>query len=764
MTHVAKRNETPGFMNEEELKSELKGSLLLLTTSSPDKRVQYKRLFTSLDKKNKTAGIDAFIADSGAFGIAPTKTPEKTGNYQGNLDEKALLQLGMLREKSVTQAIRSRLGANDFDATHINIMGMTEDSGWEIAFDSPDQKQNFIHEIKIIVAPLLRTRDQWLLDKLDYNGFPGPNLKPLQEHLGGFNHLMEIIYDAAHRVGMEELRFRNHVSVSFTSPRMNKIFTKDFQTKGTFLTREQYAGKLITIGRGEAINSDFVHIPDGQAPGENKTIDVMKSDLLTTSSQQLPAEYVRRDMTEWLQQLIGKRRASRDERERSVHIAFASPQSMEGSTSQDISMPVINDLTISSVPTNDMLRKHPNRKPLNGADVVVLTPDTTKRDKEVGASDPNLRLVLSFLVTVETDPESMRVPIVLDNRTGYFDSVLDVMRDAFAHGRLMGDSPLLVANTDAELRSMLVDIKTMRQREPVIQSTERKRIEKSAPVQQVPRDDGIFTLFIGGGHANNSKRDLEDAHDFGYYCAARNWRIVTGAGCVEGSMGATHTGFIQYHLDQLEHAAVPDAVREQLRACDVDGKYDAESMILKNPELLEALADQGFIPRDMFYGYSMENLLKMESPSGKAPPAITYCEAGNRVRRLEGLLAPGTKVFLPGSIGTDEEFEHALKMHLDARGKKKASDTANDIAFADGTRDDDGAMIVYNRDGHLDALLAHYKLLGNGASARAARDIYNITIIDNSKQLKDATNKRATSWLNRVAAGGVAEGMSRLAA
>ena len=50
-------------MTEDEFKKELKGSLLVLTTSSPDKRDIYRQLFSSHAKdENHFAGLD------GSFG------------------------------------------------------------------------------------------------------------------------------------------------------------------------------------------------------------------------------------------------------------------------------------------------------------------------------------------------------------------------------------------------------------------------------------------------------------------------------------------------------------------------------------------------------------------------------------------------------------------------------------------------------------------------------------------------------------------------
>jgi hypothetical protein len=317
----------------------------------------------------------------------------------------------------------------------------------------------------------------------------------------------------------------------------------------------------------------------------------------------------------------------------------------------------------------------------------------------------------------------------------------------------MGNSPFYVANNEKELLAILREVKDFKQRAPVIRTApaDRKNPVKSPRIETVP-NDGVFTVFVGGGHANNAKRDLNDAADFGYHCAEHNWRIVTGAGSVEGSMGAVHTGFVQYHLDKLRGKSLSKADKEVLNGFIMDantGRYDAERLILDRPDFVDKLADEGYIPRKMFYGYSMKPLLEMESPSGKPPPGITYLDAGNRVRRLKGLLAPGTKIFLSGGFGTDEEFEATVKQHIDAR-KRKQQGVANDDSFSDGTPDNDGTMIVYNRNGRLDRLLRNYGLLGNDPITIRKRKEYNIDIVDSLEQLKEKADTRGGTWLERV--------------
>ncbi|MFW0777570.1 MAG: hypothetical protein ACN2B6_07625 [Rickettsiales bacterium] len=742
-------------MTKEEFQKALRGSLLVLTTSSPDKRDIYRELFSAHAKEeNHQAGLDIYYTDSGALGIAPRKTPEQTGDYGGNLDEKALQQMQLLEDKDIHERIRHRLKGNtEFDSEKINIVGMTEDSGWTLIFDDKNTEKKFIEAVKKRWEPQLREQDKWMLKNLDDTGFPGPNLKPIQEHMPrAFDGLMQMIYDAADEVGIKDLRFRNSTNVSFVFPATGQHFQKTFHSDGRVLTRDEYHDRLLNAERGEAINSNFVHVPDGQKQGEEKTVDqLISAGIHHKSIAELPADYARRELTEYLQELIGKRKSSPAERKRPIKISIQRPELPDGRTPSTFQMPEINDLMLTSTPSRSKLLKRPNARVFGDADAIVLVPDNSKPKDQNLTNDPNLAMLFNFVVTAETDPAAMAVPIILDNRSGGFDKALELGSDAFAHGRLMGDRPYVVANTDDELRDALVHIKDIKQRAPLIYTPPLSDEKEKKPLPPMVPNDGTFTVFIGGGHANNSKRDLEDAKAFGYYAAEQGWRIVTGGGSVEGSMGATHTGFVQYHLDQLEKASGNEQIKASLEEFkDANGHYDAEKVILEKPAIIEELADKKIIPRDMFYAYNMEYLLTMESPSGEKPPGITYYEAGNRTRRLVGLLSPGNKVFMPGGIGTDEEFEETIRQHIEARQAKTNSQPQNDNVFPDGTPDDGGTIILYNRDGALDKLLETYGLSGNDTRSKRRREKDNIVIVTSLEELKEATKQKADSWLERV--------------
>ena len=199
-------------------------------------------------------------------------------------------------------------------------------------------------------------------------------------------------------------------------------------------------------------------------------------------------------------------------------------------------------------------------------------------------------------------------------------------------------------------------------------------------------------------------------------------------------------------------------------------QFDTEDLILQYPQLLNDLADLGYIPRDMFYAYSTQPLIDMESPNQQWPCA-TFCQdTGNRVRRLDGLMSTGTKIFMPGATGTDEEIIHAFKQALEER---QADVAANDNSpYADGTPECQGKIILYNREimqtvrdqqGHItqqphgmfDGILQTYGLMKPDRSLNiSALETYGIKVVSSLEATKDTVNARnsqTVSWRQKLA-------------
>jgi len=744
-------------MSDKELADELSLSLVVLGTSSPDKRDKFRTMASVLDmsEDQKTGGVNFFFTDSGALEIVLAKTPEMKGTYQGNLDEKIVQIFDTITEQENT--IRTKLTEDNngqFDRKTVNIIGMVEDSGWSLDFKNEDEKNSFFKELRKELETELRPEAHWLMDKMEDEGFPGPNLKPFQEHLAkGFTGLMKVIYDSAEKADVNELGYSSFSSVGIVSTNLGKAWSKTFKSKGKMLPRDELRDKMLEVEDGEAINSDFVHVPNGQAEGKNETIDELREKLLTRLDKDVPADFDRRKFMEFVRDIIEPRRSTAKERKRPVNIAYVTNDFLNDGNEKDKFVPMLRDYHIVNVSTRKELLDEPHKKIFGEADVIILEPMDYKKRGNNLQIDPNHQLIEDFAVTKEIDPKSRMTPIIVDNRTGKFDPALKLVTDRFREGRSIGDFNMHVAETEDQIFGLLREQKNIMQRRPQINNKEyKKKYDDVKDIEKAP-DDGRFTLFVGGGHANNSKRDVEDAFKLGYHAASKDWRLVTGGGMLEGSMGATHTGFVQYHLDQigpkeLTEKISEDTQKELISFYENGGnkKYNAEKILQNNPKLIDELADKDLIPRDLFYGYSMDSLLKMESPTGNFPPAITSQDTINEERRLTGLLAPGNKIFLPGSVGTDKEITRSIEQLLEEKESVADNDNRKERLFSDGTADKDGFIAIHNRDGIFDELLSSYGLRGDGERAKSLREKYNIVISDNVDELIDKIDERANKW------------------
>jgi hypothetical protein len=746
---------------------------VILGTSSPDKRTDFSRLFNTLSDGSATGahGVNLVYTHTGALGITPNNVPEKQGDYALHVTKKAeaLAQQIAHHEASIRNRFK---GSGIKDHATMPLVSMTEDSGWEIAFDNERQKRTFLNAVSALLADHFRPEDRkWLFNHIT-DAFPGPNLKPFQEHLrGGLNELMHVIYDAADASGIAQpLRYTNHVHVAFSVTEREKqhSLTKSFQSSGTLVERSQFEKIVQNIKVGEAINSDNIHIPDGQDIDVPCTFAEMGKARFSTHSSVLPCAFGRRQCVEWLQERLGTQPAHEHLPE--LHIAYVSPSLFEG-TRTEISADTEDFLSaalpsrevqVVRVPTRSELRDYPTVRMLNGSDMIVLSPDTP--EKHGGLTyDPNLMLANYIAVSTLTDPLSMGKPVLLDNRSGGFNHVLEIYRHGFATGRFAGEFPFLVADSDEELQTLIAQQAEILGQVKV-KSWDRKHSANtpSKAITLVP-EDGVLSVFVAGGHANNNKQDRNDAHALGHYLAEQGIRIVTGGGQIEGSMGGVHTGFIQYHLDRLKADvtkvnALDDETRQTLASCitrDARGReiYNAETLIEHHSDLLNQLAECGHIPRDMFYAYSTQPLIDMESPNHEVPCATFYQDTGNRVLRLDGLMATGTKIFMAGSSGTDEEIVHAFKQAVEARMSRQKAPNDNS-PYTDGTPQEDGAILFHDPRGVFDAVLKEYGLMHADGRLTETCTRYGIDKTEKltmAKEWVDTRIKSTQSWRDRLA-------------
>ncbi len=755
-------------MTEQEFFNELEDSLVVLVTSSPDKRSQYRTLFSTHDSPHHEGGqgVNFHFTDSGALGIAPRKTPEKESDYSAHVQEKSSASLDLLRSQNTSIRNKLRQGTLD-NPNDIPLVVMTEDSGWELTFDHltgtsdeiEQQKSIFFADIERQLQDKFRDCDkEWLCQKID-TSFPGANIKPFMEHLeGGLVELMDIIYNAAETAGIEELHSENTYRYSFAFDENNKVFEKEFKNQNIIVSREDFAKLTEHPANGKAVSLDMIQIPYQQELNEDgvpasRVYSEIKPSILSQSSTDFPSSSGIRDVTEWLQAGIGTRQSTQKEQQQDIHIAYISPATLQGEElpSPDFIQTLQEDnYTLTYVPSLKELSRFPDINMLNGSDMLVLASDPIETTPEGLIWDPNLPMLTYMMINVDIDPASMTTPIILDNRTGGFDHTLDMMRQSSKSGRLIGEFSFMVAETTEELESLLHEQRTVLEQRAVPGS--------SAQVNPLP-DDDIMNVFVAGGHNNNSRQDLEEAHQLGYFLAEQGIRIVSGGGQVEGSMGATHTGFIQYHLDQLmEHgdmfAGLPKSLQKELRQhlyYDTDKQcmgYNAEALITDHSDVLDKLTERHIIPADMFHSYSTEALIEMESPNGRPPAGSTYQSAGNRIPRLDALLGAHTKLFMPGGIGTDEEIFGAISLQMEALGNVAANDNGET------EKPELDKLIIYNRNHQIDTFLQGMGLMHeDGRMNQQALGKYNIEILGDTPSIEASLTDRLNtkdSWQDRI--------------
>jgi hypothetical protein len=260
-----------------------------------------------------------------------------------------------------------------------------------------------------------------------------------------------------------------------------------------------------------------------------------------------------------------------------------------------------------------------------------------------------------------THPESQQKSVIVDNRDGSFNAALEAISDKSRIGAHFGSMPLRVVHEGGNLERAIESEKSRQLRNYKVDlslSTTRENKVTSVP------DDDVFTVSIFGGHANESEEYKQEARELGYACAKNGWRVVTGGGVLEGPMGAVYEGYMQFYLDKFraQKDEYPTISRQfkQFEVAGPGGKtiYSAEKIIKNNDALLEQLVEIGLIPRDKFFAYSTEYLVKAESATKRPPAGVTYSDTGNIQRRIRELQSPNVhaSVYTYGSYGSDEEL------------------------------------------------------------------------------------------------------------
>lgn len=632
-------------------------------------------------------GVNLSLVPLGAADRVTRETKEMTGRFDGNNAEKAVQVARTLQadDRDLRQTFADRAFAQK-----MNPLGLVEDSGFYLDLGR-ENEAGFLREIHRLLftgeTPLLTPADEWLFESAGQSGFPGPNLKPLQEKLpGGFPQLMGLIYDAAEAVGLDELPYRMVSTFTIVSPRLDEEYTKVCKAGGTFLSRAEFEKRLSTIPNGEVFNARFLMVPDGQV-GEPKTFAELGDALFTQSSKQLPAEDPRRMFFEWLVRDVVGSRPARPDHHTPIRLASVGGSPTGGLT----------DVDLRSAPRSADLLGHPQALDFGEVDAVLASPIAT--DARTAVEDPNLVLLTRLWVRKQL-PVYMGTPFIVDNRDGGFDRALSVFTRMSRDGQLASEIPLLwVARTDAELETFVQRTRDLVEGRPALKRATVDAHQSAFPSRNralVPLHDKP-DVFVASGHATESERASDEAEKVTRFVTDRA-RVITGGGWDKGGMGATHAAFLRHHLERAMNTGTldPDVAANLQRYVGPKG-LNVRKLLKHMPELVDHLARKGVIPARDFLGTSTKDFLLMEAPDGRVPPGTHYVDAGNIARRLEILLSAGAVTVLQGSIGSLEEIVEAVRKHKALR--------AAGGSFPDGTPANAGKVIVVNRDGVWDAIV-----------------------------------------------------------
>ncbi|MEI7670243.1 MAG: hypothetical protein WCJ33_09185, partial [Pseudomonadota bacterium] len=444
----------------DEFTKNLKGSLVVFNTSSPVKVSRYQEFLT-------TSKANIYLVSGGKVDTNLPVTDEQNSDYVGNGLEKAGQQLDELKKMPVREYICSQF-IGEHEITEDKVVGMSEDSGWQLEFsnEETDKKVKFLKTAKKAIEKKLSQNHKWLANaikpKKTNQEFPGPNLKPLQEALGGFHELMEIIYEAAEKAEIKELRYSRTAKLFFSFPQDDKIFAKSFAATGVILPKTEY--EKIILNTNSIINADIVQIPTGQDKPANDVgrdlhgksfAHLLEDGFLKKTSTELPSHHPRRDAAEWLAEILGTREGSKDKK---ISVAFISP---DNPTGENITLEDKN-IAIKTLSSNEELINYPKLEAFNNVDAIVIKAIKIKTEG-IPFVDPNLSLLTDILVEAETNPASMNTDIILDNSNGEWDKTLKTFQNYFLRGRTIGDLPFKVANSQKDLEDSLAGVQRIKE-------------------------------------------------------------------------------------------------------------------------------------------------------------------------------------------------------------------------------------------------------------------------------------------------------------
>ncbi len=463
-----------------------KGSTIILSTTSPDKRAEYDQIFKRFDINF------VFLED---LGLSPQKTDEMTNTYTGNLQQKAG-ELSVALHMNM-EAIKGRLKTFGYDVTK-PIVGMVEDSGIEIYPINKEQKvrdafrkefkrriDDRIHDefltndaLKRDVFPNMSSNEildylanvevnnVWMTKLDEDKVLPGPNYKPIYEALpGGVREFFDLMHDAMESVMRDQepdsravgarslLRFRNHCSLMLVEPHerpQEHILMEDIiegESKGRVATRDEVESLVqyrITSPKakhklGRLFTSDFI-IPANQKNNTDYTQRrlVESKGLLDSDGKQV-AGYYRLNAISQLEERYSLPRAKREKAGEWIYEARGNnPDSLDilvlysgqGHSPQSAAFEKKlqqEGFSTLQMPNEKELLTNPDTRLMANADVVFMMPGEGATDIE------NSQLILGATVDKQVMPSAKQKTLVVLNPAnkkgeGEFDGALKIIR------------------------------------------------------------------------------------------------------------------------------------------------------------------------------------------------------------------------------------------------------------------------------------------------------------------------------------------------
>ena len=603
------------------------GSTIILSTTSPDKKEEYARIFRHYD-------VNFFTLED--FGLSPQKTDEMTGTYNNNLMQKAVELSQTLYH--YRKEIRSVLQKQGINGEQSKIIGMVEDSGMEVYPNDKHLREAFARELhhrleeKIYGCydnkdsaehadlfeglTLRETIDRlysmwqdtdWLFNIEDGDSFPGPNLKPVMEHLhGGFREFVDTIYESMEAAMLEDIHrhgaemeqelamvqekvaqerticFRNKCTAMFVEADPNpKEHLHDSEiisgnNTGQLLSRSEFEALLRQKFSGEVHRrandkADMFYLSSVVVPDGQRLSDKTREDLLheggyfSRSREERRADDYRLDMMDRLAEKYAMKRITRSELSKKwenphpLKVAFLYVDEQNGTEHEQLHfleerLAMEPGIEIVSVPTKQEMLEDPNQCAMDGADLVFQIPGH-------GTDLDNARALLAVTTDKQTRPGNKENTLAVINPNGRFDNALAMLRMNNLKG-LKNGQPELDSVLDCGDSRHFSDKERDELYDRVQYIAAEAQLKKQAkltgdsnclldPLQvkalePLPQDE--FTVFVAGGAANDAPLFKEPSNRLGRYLHDQEWVLVSGAGQKDGPMGAVHSGFVEAWL------------------------------------------------------------------------------------------------------------------------------------------------------------------------------------------------------------------------